>query len=131
MPASRATRSADQPRRSAAHSTTLRAACASRLMVSSTRPAPTRGLESTATRSVLGSFFQIEGVRAAGQFHRPLEQSKVQVGPNQPRAEVDQGTLGKGGLIFAEPVESPSATADPSRSDRRPQRRRSPGSPAR
>ena len=42
--------------RSAAQRTTLRAAWASKLKVSSTRPAPSSGLESIATRSVVGSF---------------------------------------------------------------------------
>jgi Glycosyl transferases group 1 len=58
IPACRATRSAVQFKRSAAHSTTLWAAWPSRLMVSSTRPAPASGLESIATRRFLGSFFQ-------------------------------------------------------------------------
>jgi hypothetical protein len=40
-----------------------------------------------------------------GPVPRSLEQSKVEVGSNQPRPEADQGTLGEGGLIFSEPVE--------------------------
>ncbi len=56
MPASRQTRSSVQPSSAAAQATILRPAWASRLMVSSTRPAPSSGLESIATRSVLGNF---------------------------------------------------------------------------
>ena len=55
MPACVHTCSSVHPSRPAAHRTTLRAAWASRLNVSSTRPAPSNGLESIATRRVLGS----------------------------------------------------------------------------
>jgi hypothetical protein len=47
--------SSGHPSKSAAQRTTCRAACASRLNVSSTRPAPSSGLESIATRKVFGS----------------------------------------------------------------------------
>ena len=58
MPASAHTRSTVQPSSIAAHATTLRAAWPSKLNVSSTRPAPSSGAESMATRRVWGSFFQ-------------------------------------------------------------------------
>src|SRR5881296_3326805 len=54
MPACLHTFSSVHPSRPAAQLTTFRAAWASKLNVSSTRPAPASGLESIATRRVLG-----------------------------------------------------------------------------
>ena len=55
MPACRQTCAGGPPEQPAAQLTTLRAACASKLKVSSTRPAPSKRLESMATRNVFGS----------------------------------------------------------------------------
>ena len=54
----------------------------------------------------LGQLLRVKRIRTAGQFNGPLEQSKIEIGPNQPRAKVDQSTLGEGGFIFSEPVEN-------------------------
>lgn len=57
MPAALQTSSKLELRSCAAQFTTFRAAWPIKLIVSSTRPAPSRGLESTAIRSDFGIFF--------------------------------------------------------------------------
>jgi hypothetical protein len=104
-----ATRSSGQPSRSAAHSATFRAAWPSRLIVSSTRPAPSSGLESTAT---LGQLLEVERLRRASKLDGALQQASVHVMADQSRTK---------GLVVLGPkchsIECPSWTGDRAHSD--------------
>ena len=95
MPACVHTCSSFHPSRPAAHWTTLRAAWASKLNVSSTRPAPSSGLESIATRNVLGSLRGSNALVRVRQFDRAFEHPAIQVGGDQPFAKVLQRALRK------------------------------------
>ena len=95
MPACRHTCSSVHPSRPAAQRTTLRAAWASKLNVSSTRPAPSSGLESIATRRVLGSLRGSNALVRLRQLDGAFEHAAIQVGGDQPLAKLLQRALRK------------------------------------
>src|SRR5215510_1652520 len=79
----------------------LRRACPIKLKVSSTRPAPHSGEESSAARSARAP----NPFRARRQDNRPLDQPPVQVMPDQPLAEPRQGALRKRRILRAQAIQ--------------------------
>src|SRR5467141_733751 len=86
----------------AAQVNNCRAARPSRLKVSSTRPAPMSGLESTANRSVFRQLLRVEAARPPRQLHRTLEQAAVHLVRDEPVTKRTQHSLRKRCFLLAQ-----------------------------